>query len=75
MDRETLKKTQQGGNTMRKVCCEACGHQIELTSELLAKAASDIQTRFGCPNCTAVQEIAYASGCGLIHATTGTLAS
>ena len=40
---------------MRTVECEACGQKIELTTELMAKAACDIQTRFGCPNCTAVQ--------------------
>lgn len=58
---------------MRKVRCENCGHHIQLNTYVLAKAAADEKTVFGCPECKASQEICYATGGGLVHATIGRL--
>ena len=57
---------------MRKIQCEACKVQLELTSEILAVAATSV-AQFTCGGCGANQEAAYvagrATGARLWHAT------
>ena len=57
---------------MRQVQCTACSAQLELTSEILAAAATEV-TRFVCGGCGASQEAAYvkgrSTGARLWHAT------
>ncbi len=57
---------------MRKVQCDNCNAQLELTSEILATAATEVAV-FVCGQCNARQECSYvkgrASGARLWHAT------
>ena len=57
---------------MRKVKCETCKVQLELTSEILAMAATEVAV-FTCGKCNARQEASYvagrATGARLWHAT------
>lgn len=57
---------------MRKVQCDKCKVQLELTSEILAMAATEVAV-FTCGECKARQEASYvagrATGARLWHAT------
>ena len=57
---------------MRQVQCEACKVQLELTSEILAMAATEVAV-FTCGSCNARQETSYvkgrSTGARLWHAT------
>lgn len=46
---------------MRKVQCTSCNVQLELTTEILAQAATEI-ARFTCGQCGSNQEAAYVAG-------------
>ena len=46
---------------MRKVQCETCKVQLELTSEILAMAATEVAV-FVCGKCNARQEVSYVAG-------------
>ena len=57
---------------MRKVQCDNCKVQLELTSEILATAATEV-AQFTCGGCGSNQEASYvkgrATGARLWHAT------
>lgn len=57
---------------MRQVQCESCGAPLEMTSDILARAATEV-ARFVCGGCGASQEASYvkgrATGARLWHAT------
>jgi RNase P subunit RPR2 len=61
---------------MRNVTCEACGTLLQLTAEILAKAAVDDASPFTCGVCGALQECCYVAAGGgdhLVHATVGSI--